>query len=432
LQKFATVGAQSLQCAIDFLVMAMLTVASAAIGNSRRLRIRRGYEEAARIYAAIIAPPGAVKSPALRLVCGPVYEQQKRLMAHYRQARELHAADMEEYELKRRAAMKSKDPASLDLEKPIKPIPGHVFVENYTIESLARILTQAPRGIVIILDEMTKLVRSENQYRGGRGTDRQVILSSWSGEPMKVDRKGDGDEPLMVTDPFISVIGCIPPAKLPELDAGNEGEDGFIHRILFVYPRPVTGRHWSWEGIKPETRKLWSDVVDRLYALEMEQDEDGDPRPKVLDLAPEACPLWEAWYNEHLAETEQPDFPDALVGPWSKLVSYAAPAGADRPPAAGRLRGAGQRRGGRRESQAGLPADRLLQVARPGGLRPPATAQEAQPDPEGHRLDPGAPEGGVLPQRPDAERGGRHPDPDPGRGGHEGAGRPGLRPARGT
>ena len=43
----------------------------------------------------------------------------------------------------------------------------------------------------------------------------------------------------------------------------------------------------------------------------------------MLDLAPEACQLWEDWYNDHLAETEAADFPDSLVGPWSKLVSYA-------------------------------------------------------------------------------------------------------------
>ena len=36
----------ALQCPVDFLGMAMLAVASAAIGDSRRLRIRAGYEEA--------------------------------------------------------------------------------------------------------------------------------------------------------------------------------------------------------------------------------------------------------------------------------------------------------------------------------------------------------------------------------------------------
>ena len=70
LRQFATEAARSLQCPVDFLVMVMLAVASAAIGNSRRLRIRRGYEEGARIFAAIVAKAGvgqvAGPAPGLR------------------------------------------------------------------------------------------------------------------------------------------------------------------------------------------------------------------------------------------------------------------------------------------------------------------------------------------------------------------------------
>ncbi len=176
----------------------------------------------------------------------------------------------------------------------------------------------------MIRDELTGWVLSLNQYRSGRGADRQVFLSFWSGEPTKIDRKGELDEPLIVTDPFVSVIGCIPPAKLAALDDGNDGEDGFMHRILSSFPRPVRGRYWTWEGIRPETRKLWSNAVEALYGLEMDRDEMDFPTSRILDLAPEACQPWEAWYNEHVAETEQPDFPDYLVGPWSKLVAYAA------------------------------------------------------------------------------------------------------------
>ena len=56
----------------------------------------------------------------------------------------------------------------------------------------------------------------------------------------------------------------------------------------------------------------------------MDRDEIDDPVP--LDARPGArgLPSLGAWYNDHLAETETPDFPEMLVGPWSKLVAYAA------------------------------------------------------------------------------------------------------------
>ncbi len=145
LRQFATEAARALQCPVNFLGVTMLAVASAAIGNTRRLRIRRGYEEGARIYAAIVAAAGSVKSPALRLVCDPVYEQQRRLMAGYHEARLRYVADMEGFEHRRRLALKTKDPLPPGFERPTKPVMGHVYVENATVESLAQVLSQAPR-----------------------------------------------------------------------------------------------------------------------------------------------------------------------------------------------------------------------------------------------------------------------------------------------
>ena len=100
--------------------------------------------------------------------------------------------------------MKSKDPSPPDLERPAKPASGHVYVENITVESLARVLSRSPRGVLMIRDELTGWVLSLNQYRSGRGADRQIFLSIWSGEPTKIDRKSELDEPLIVTDPFVS------------------------------------------------------------------------------------------------------------------------------------------------------------------------------------------------------------------------------------
>jgi hypothetical protein len=176
----------------------------------------------------------------------------------------------------------------------------------------------------MVRDELTGWVRSLDQYRGGRGADRQFFLSAWSGEPLKVDRKSSGAEPLVVTDPVLSVVGCVPPALLSELDAGHGGEDGFLDRVLFVIPRPFAGRRWSWEGLSPETRQGWHDAVARLYDLPMGVDASGRPAAVVVDLAPEAYRLWEDWYNRHQQELEAADFPDVLKGPWSKLVAYAA------------------------------------------------------------------------------------------------------------
>ena len=93
--------------------------------------------------------------------------------------------------------------------------------------------------MLIIRDELSAWIKSFNQYKGGKGADKQFFLSAWSGEPLAVDRQGK--DPVLVPHPFLSVVGCIPPDVLPDLDEDNR-EDGFLHRLLFVYPDPVSVR----------------------------------------------------------------------------------------------------------------------------------------------------------------------------------------------
>jgi hypothetical protein len=323
-RRFVIEAAESLQCAIDLFCLAVLVVAGAAIGMSRVLRVRDGFEEGARIYAALVARPGESKTPALRAACTPVYAAQKRLREQYRKDKETYNEDLEAYEAARKARPRPGEPPAPIPPKPIKPVMPHLYVSDVTTEALAMLLERNPRGVVKIHDELTAWVLAMNQYRGGRGTDRQFYLSCWSGEPAKVDRKSDSGEPLIVPDPYIGVIGCIPPGKLAELDAENDCEDGFVHRILFAYPAPVRRRRWSWKGLSGEVRDAWRGVVGRLYGLEAVQDADGMPAPVVLQFTPEARDVWATWYDGHFAETEAPDFPEILVGPWSKQVGYAA------------------------------------------------------------------------------------------------------------
>jgi hypothetical protein len=65
-------------------------------------------------------------------------------------------------------------------------------------------------------------------------------------------------------------------------------------------------------------------VVRRLYGLPWGRDQEGRRVPVVLELGADARPLWAAWYDEHAAESEAAGFPAVLVGPWSKMVAYAA------------------------------------------------------------------------------------------------------------
>jgi len=76
------------------------------------------------------------------------------------------------------------------MKKPKPPIFQHVITTDATTEALASMLAGS-KGTLLFRDELAGWVKSMDQYRSGRGADRQHFLSMWSRSPIKVDRKGN-------------------------------------------------------------------------------------------------------------------------------------------------------------------------------------------------------------------------------------------------
>src|SRR5207302_6237199 len=114
-----------------------------------------------------------------------------------------------------------------------------------TWEAIASAHTEQPRGLMFYVDEVTSWVRSMNQYRQGRGADRQHWLSAWSGAPVTIVRR-TLPEPIVIPHPALCVLGGLPPDALADLTDEQGRDDGFIHRVLFVWPDVVPIR-WTSE-----------------------------------------------------------------------------------------------------------------------------------------------------------------------------------------
>ena len=122
---------------------------------------------------------------------------------------------------------------------------------DVTVEGLAPILEQAPRGVLMIQDELAGWVAAMNQYKGGKGNDRQFWLSTWSGKAHLVDRKAQGTVPISIPRPFVNVVGGIQPDMLGTLADPQGRSDGFVHRVLFSYPTPVGTADWTEDTVSP-------------------------------------------------------------------------------------------------------------------------------------------------------------------------------------
>jgi len=313
LRQFVREAASSVGCPVDYLGLSALAAVSAAIGDTRRIVIKKDWTEGAAIFGMIVGGPASKKTPAMNLALRPVRERQMAMKSEYERQKE-------EYESALRDWEKAKKDGPSELRKPDKPTLVRTYADDTTVERLADILNENQRGLLIIKDELSGWLGAMNQYKqGGKGADRQFWLSVHTNQPVAVDRKST-DEPVIVARPFVSIVGGIQPEVLP--DFGKDRGDGLIDRFIPVYPKPRVGR-WSDDEISDHVREGYARTIGSLYKLRHANDEE-DPFPSRVGMTDEAKALFIAEYNRLHDELEAPGFPQRLRPAWGKLEAYLA------------------------------------------------------------------------------------------------------------
>jgi hypothetical protein len=330
LASVAREGAAALPCPPDFIAVHLLAICGAVIGRSRALEVKPGWIEGPRIWSAVVADTGEKKSPALGIAHRPLAEQQNQLQRQQEENQSAYESKHARYEVELAVWMESVKKAAkagtpVVAEKPVEPeepkMP-QLFTTDATVEGMSRLLHENPRGVILLRDELTGWARAMDQYHGGKGSDRESWLSFWSGAPVLINRKG-WKQPVYLPNPFVSVTGCLPPGVLGDFTDERGQEDGFIHRILFAYPEPVTVE-WTDASISFKAVAAYEELLDRLAKLAPIQSEYGHEVPQVVEFTSEGKAAWVRWVNTHYAEFRDPLFSDALRGPWAKMDGYCA------------------------------------------------------------------------------------------------------------
>jgi hypothetical protein len=320
--RFIAQVADAMGCPVDFPAIAVLTVAGAAIGAARTICVKDGWFEKPALYAVIVASPGQAKTPALKAVMTPVYEEQARLHENYKQSVRQYKEETENYQ----QALHSMGDAGAAHELPSAPQEPppmrHLFSTDTTTEALGVNLESNRKGILLFRDELTGWVESMNQYR--KGADRQFFLSAWSGEMVKVDRKGNKGVPLVVPYPLVSVLGGIQPDLLSILEAERNREDGFLHRILFSFPAEQSFPGWSDNGIGEAVQQEWSSILQKLFNLQLRPSEGSAECPQPISFTKEGQQLYIQYVQEVKAEIDAHELSPRLIGVCAKLKSYTA------------------------------------------------------------------------------------------------------------
>ncbi len=303
-------ASSAIGCDPSFVAVDVLAIAAGAIGRSRSLRLSHQFASAS-LFVAPIGHPGDGKTPALeRYASDPVRRLEAGFAKAFQEKKACYAEAV-------RAHKKDDGPP------PAPPVPVRLAIDDTTVEAMFRVLAANKRGLLMIRDELSAMISGLNQYRAGAGNDLPNFLKIWSGSAFSIDRVlNEFGEAIFIPHPMLTIVGNLTPASLPKL-LSKDGDEGFLDRWLFAFPDRRRKLKSSQRGsVAARTLDDWSDVIRRLWMLELERRDDHD-HPKVVTFSAAGRDEYNRLYDRHVDEVNAPDFPDSLRGSWSKLEEYA-------------------------------------------------------------------------------------------------------------
>jgi putative DNA primase/helicase len=274
LRAFAVDIAERMQVPLDFPAVAIMLCLAGAV--NRRATIQPKAQDTSwvavpNLWGGIVAAPGFMKSPLLSAVKVPLAriedEWQKANQCDYRQ----YLAELEEWEAEEKRHKRNQNGNPLDglPQRPDKPTPKRLIINDSTFEKLHEILRDNPAGLFVVRDELTGWLAELD--RAGREGERAFYLTAWNGDTSHtIDRIGRGS--IYVPACCLSMLGGIQPELLRSYLANkNLGDDGLIQRFqLLVWPDLSPDYRYVDRCPNPTAQERVEQIFRRLVALNAE------------------------------------------------------------------------------------------------------------------------------------------------------------------
>jgi hypothetical protein len=317
LRSFVAAASKAIGCDPCYVALPLLSGMAAAIGNSRRIELKSTWKEPAILWTAIVGESGTAKSPAMEAALRWVRKRQATALVEYKRKAKEHKDAMAAH---RRAMTEWNNGAKEGAppQEPEPPVAERTWTDDATTEAVAKLLEQNPRGILMIRDELSGWFNFD-RYAGGSGGDVAKWIEMYGGRPMMVDRKGAGA--LFIPRAAVSIAGGIQPGILRRVLRAEHRENGLAARLLLACP-PRVNKKWSDATTDPATESAVAAMFERLYALSMDTDEDGEPMPRTIPLSEDGKAEFVAFFNDH--GRTQATLVAEEAAAWSKLEGYAA------------------------------------------------------------------------------------------------------------
>ena len=177
-----------------------------------------------------------------------------------------------------------------------------MILNDFTLESVYKVLQANPRGVIVYRDEVAGWLNSMNAYKN-KGGDEQFWLENYNSGLVKINRQ-KADRALFVRNCFASVLGTTQPAILAQFAEGNKAYNGFLARILFSYPEDTA--KISYNNRVPDSvfREKWAKIIERMYNLPCQITSAADDlsdaqiEPTLIHLSSKAATLYQEYYDK--------------------------------------------------------------------------------------------------------------------------------------
>ena len=301
----------------DFAAAASMVALGSVIGRKLGIRLKQqdDWTEYANVWGALIGPPSALKSPAMREAMRPFKALQMIADEQHHNERETYEEQLTEFKLRKEAkkkaavnALAKNADAVIDLggiAEPDAPIPRTYWTSDVTAEKLGELLAENPNGLLVERDELSSLLTTLEDERSA--TARGLYLSGWSGkEGYRFDRITRG---ITTLPKFaLSVVGGMQPGPLSRYVRGafsGERADGLLQRFqLIVWPDPETFEYVDRYPDGP-SRRAAAELFKRADNFDPDaigsRDDFGNG-PPFIRLTEAAQELFVEWYSAFMRD----------------------------------------------------------------------------------------------------------------------------------
>lgn len=283
----------------------VLGALAALMGGRVWVEVRPGWVEGSNLYIAIVAPPGARKSPVHEATTSPIREHERQVRDEERPAltRAMAQREMRErmVEHLRRELPRMKGPqrqqaerelldAAEELDGTPPPVPYRLVAGDVTPEKLIEMLAEQRGRLALLSDEDTVLGHLLGRY--SKQPPIEAFLSAFSNKAIDRDRRGI--QRVTVDRPALTIVTCIQPDLLRHArrDALVVGR-GLLDRFAVVVPRNTIGERDVEPPLVPEhVRAVYRENMLTLAAAMRR------PQERRLALSDAARAVFVDWQRE--------------------------------------------------------------------------------------------------------------------------------------